>query len=89
MKLELELLRAQDKNYFLSVKATTATGEEIISHVPLHDDPLYLLYKKISVDFTHWDAILNAEGLAFRAQQNESKEENTVPTESSQTPATA
>lgn len=86
MKVDLEMMKDQQGNHFLLVKIGTVDGQELTSYIPMNLDPLYLLYKKITTEFHHFDATINQAGLDFKAQEaakaeadaNGLKEQDTV-----------
>lgn len=71
MKLDLELTKDVQGNHFLMVKLSVLGGEDLVSYIPLQNDPLYVLYKKITSEFHHFDIGINQAGLDFKAKQAE------------------
>lgn len=93
MKVELELMKDPTGKHFLMMKIGTADDNMLTSMIPMEADPLYVLYKKLTTEFHHYDATLNQAGLDFKAQQaveaakaveSGSQEQNPVPAEPSQ-----
>ncbi len=95
MKIDIEAHQDQEGNHYLELTITSVSGPPLISRVPLGKFPMYVLYKKLTSEFHHFDYHLNEEGVKFleeqkaqQAAQNGSTEQGQVPGEPPQAPET-